>query len=175
MEEIVRIKFISGLKDPEARLGLLDGIKTKPTMTFSELTNILHFRSQALVFTSSSTGNKTSYSEEVSGKQFQKFNGSKGSGHMCNKCGGKLHSSKPCLALNKKSKIWEKVGHYLAKMCNGKTQPRSCISSQHNNLCEEECAISGQTFFEMKMGMDSGKACLIRQRHRNKSQRKTLK
>ena len=105
LEEIVRIKFISGLKDPEARLRLLDGIKTKPTMTFSELTDILHFRSQAMVFTSSSTGNKTSYSEEISGKQFQKFTGSKSSGHMCNKSGAKLHSSKPCLALNKNCNI----------------------------------------------------------------------
>ena len=34
-EELVKIKFISGLREPEAKLGLLDGIKTKPTMCLS--------------------------------------------------------------------------------------------------------------------------------------------
>ena len=32
-EELVKIKFISGLRDPEAKLRLLDGIKAKPAMS----------------------------------------------------------------------------------------------------------------------------------------------
>ena len=55
-EELVKIKFISGLRDPEAKLRLLDGIKTKPTMSLSEMTESLQFRSQAMAFASSSTG-----------------------------------------------------------------------------------------------------------------------
>ena len=31
--ELIKIKFISGLRDPEAKLKLLDGIKTKPTIS----------------------------------------------------------------------------------------------------------------------------------------------
>ena len=54
-EELVKIKFISGLRDPEAKLRLLDGIKTKPTMSLSEMTENLQFRSQAMAFASSST------------------------------------------------------------------------------------------------------------------------
>ena len=57
-EELVKIKFISGLRDPEAKLGLLDGIKTKPTMSLSKLTENLQFRSQAMAFASSSKGNR---------------------------------------------------------------------------------------------------------------------
>ena len=37
-DELVKIKFISGLRDLEAKLRLLDGIKTKPTMSLSEMT-----------------------------------------------------------------------------------------------------------------------------------------
>ena len=40
-EELVKIKFISGLRDPEAKLGLLDGIKTKPTMSLAEMSESL--------------------------------------------------------------------------------------------------------------------------------------
>ena len=55
---MVKIIFISGLRDPEAKLRLLDGIKTKPTMSLSEMTVSLQFRSQAMCFASSSTGNR---------------------------------------------------------------------------------------------------------------------
>ena len=54
----MKIKFISGLRDPEAQLRLLDGIKTKPTMSVSEMIESLQFRSQAMAFESSSTGNR---------------------------------------------------------------------------------------------------------------------
>ena len=57
-EELVKIKFISGLREPEAKLRLLDGIKTKPTMSLSDLTESSQFRSQAMAFASSSTGNR---------------------------------------------------------------------------------------------------------------------
>ena len=35
-EELVKIKFISGLRAPEAKLRLLDGLNTKPTLFLSE-------------------------------------------------------------------------------------------------------------------------------------------
>ena len=54
-EVLVKLKFISGLRDPEAKLRLLDGIKTKPTMSLSEMTERLQFRSQAMTFARSST------------------------------------------------------------------------------------------------------------------------
>ena len=41
----------------------------------------------------------------------------------------------------------------FAKLCKSKTQPRSGKSDQHNNLCEEEGKLSGQTSSEMEMGM----------------------
>ena len=44
-EELVKIKFISGLRDPEATLRLLDGIKAKPAMSVTEMTENLQFRS----------------------------------------------------------------------------------------------------------------------------------
>ena len=57
-EELVKIKFISGLRDPEAKLRLLDGIKAKPTMSIPEMNKSLQFRSQENAFASSSSGNK---------------------------------------------------------------------------------------------------------------------
>ena len=46
--------FISGLRDPEAKLRLIDGIKAKPAMSVIEMTESLQFRSQAMAFSSSS-------------------------------------------------------------------------------------------------------------------------
>ena len=57
-EELVKIKFISGLRHPEAKLRLLDGIKAKPAMLVTEMTESLQFRSQAMAFASTSSGNK---------------------------------------------------------------------------------------------------------------------
>ena len=158
--ELVKTKFISGMRDPEAKLKLLDGIKTKPTMSLSEMTESLQFRSQAMAFASSSTGNRPFVIKEEVGynlkktyrKPSEKFPGNKGNGNLCNRCGGKRHSSKPCPALNKKCNTCEKVGHF-SKMCRSKTQPKSGKSDQHNNLCKEEGKLPGQTSSEMEMGM----------------------
>ena len=156
----MKIKFVSGLRDPEAKLRLLDGIKTKPTMSLSEMTESLQFRSQAMAFASSSKGNRPFVIKEEVGYNFkntfrkpsEKFTGNKGNGNLCNRCGGKPHSSKPCPALNKKCNTCEKVGHF-SKKCRSKTQPKSGKSDQHNNFCEEECKLPGQTSSEMEMGM----------------------
>ena len=43
-EELVKIKFVSGLRDPEAKLRQLDGIKEKPTMSITEMTESLQFK-----------------------------------------------------------------------------------------------------------------------------------
>ena len=42
-EELAKIKIISGLRDPEAKFTLLDGIKAKPTRSISEKTESLQF------------------------------------------------------------------------------------------------------------------------------------
>ena len=52
-EELVKIKIISGLRDPEAKLRLLDGIKAKPAMSVAEMNENLQFRGQAMAFASS--------------------------------------------------------------------------------------------------------------------------
>ena len=126
-EELVKNKFISCLRDPEAKLGLLDGIKTKPSMSLSEMTETLQFRSKAMVFASSSTGKRPFVLIEEVGYNFkktfrkpsEKFTGNKGSGNLCNRCGGKPHSSKPRPALNKKCNACENVGHFWKK-CRSK-------------------------------------------------------
>ena len=109
-EELAKIKFISGLRDAEAKFRLLDCIKTKPTIFFSEMTENLEFRSQAMAFASCSTGNKPDMVKNEVGYNFkktfrkpnEKFTGRKGNGHLCEGCPGKPHSSKLCPALNKK-------------------------------------------------------------------------
>ena len=156
----MKTKFISGLRDPEAKFRLLDGIKTKPTMSLSEMTESLQFRSQAMAFASSSTGNRpfvikkdVGYnSRKIFRKPSEKFTGDKGNGNLCNRCAGKPHSSKPCPALNKKCNTCEKVGH-ISKMCRSITQPKSGKSDRHNNFCEEEGKLPGQTSSEIEMGM----------------------
>ena len=112
-----------------------------------------------MAFASSSTGNRPFVIKEVGynfkktfRKPSEKFTGNKGNGNLCNRCGGKPHSSKPCPALNKKCNTCEKVGHF-SKMCRSKTQPKSGKSDQHNNFCEEEGKLPGQTSSEMEMGM----------------------
>ena len=71
-EDLVKIKFISGLRDPEAKLRLLDGIKAKPAMSVTEMTESLQFRSQAMAFASSSSSNKPFYVKEETGLNFKK-------------------------------------------------------------------------------------------------------
>ena len=127
-------------------------------MSLSKMTDNLQFRSQAMAFASSSTGNRPFVKKEEVGYNFkktfrkpsEKFTGNKGNGNLCNRCGGKLHSSKPCRALNKKFISWEKLGHF-SKMCRSKTQPKSGNFDQHNNFCEEEGKLSGQTSSKMDM------------------------
>ena len=55
---MVKIEFISDLRHLEAKLRLLDGFKAKPLMSITEMTKKLQFRSQAMVFANSSSGNK---------------------------------------------------------------------------------------------------------------------
>ena len=43
-KEVVKIKFISDLRYPEAKFRLLDGIKAKPTMSITEMTKSLQFK-----------------------------------------------------------------------------------------------------------------------------------
>ena len=109
-EELIKIKFISSLRDPEAKLRLLDGIKATPTMTLFKTTENLQFRNQAMAFASSSTGDKPVMLKEDVGYNFIKtfmksseiITGGKRKDDLCNRCGGRSHSSKLCPALNKK-------------------------------------------------------------------------
>ena len=124
------------------------------------MTESLQFRSQAMAFASSSIGNRPFVIKEDMGYNFkktfrkpsEKFTVNKGNGNLCNRCGGKPHSSKPCPALIKKYNACEKVRHF-SKMSRSKTQPKSGKSDQHNNFCEEEGKLSGQKSSEMEMGM----------------------
>ena len=69
---MLKIKFISSLRDPEGNIRLLDGIKTKPTMSLSEMTESLQFKSQAIAFASSSTGKRTFVIKGEVGYNFKK-------------------------------------------------------------------------------------------------------
>ena len=122
-EELVKIKFTSGLRHPEAKLRLLDGIKAKPAMFVTEMTANLQFRSQAMAFASSSSGNKPFDVKEEVGfnlkKTFRKPNEkitANKSSNMCTRCEGKPSSRRPCPALSKKCNSCEKVGHF-SKIC----------------------------------------------------------
>ena len=90
-------KLISGLRDPEAKLRPVDGIKTKPTMTLSEMTESLQFRSQAMAFASSSTEYMLVTKKKKVGYNFKKsskeFTVNKSNGYLCYRCGGRPHSS----------------------------------------------------------------------------------
>ena len=129
-------------------------------MSLSEMTENVQFRSQAMAFASSSTGNRPFVVKEEVGYNFkktfrkpsEKFTGNKGNCNLCNRCKGKPHSSKPCPALNKKFNTCEKVGHF-SKMSRSKTQPKSGKSDQQSNFCDEEGKLSGQTSSAIQMGM----------------------
>ena len=56
----MKIRLISGLRDPEAKLKPVDSIKFKPTMTFSKMTESLQFRSRAMAIASSKKWDTTS-------------------------------------------------------------------------------------------------------------------
>ena len=157
VEELVKIKFISGLRDSEAKL--LDGIKAKPGMSVTEMTESLQFRSQAMAFASSSSGNKPITVKEEVGfnfkktfrKPIEKITANKNNS-MCTRCGVKPNSSRPFPALSKKRNTCEKVGHF-SKMCRSKTQPNSGKYNKQNNFCEEENVSSEQASPASEMGM----------------------
>ena len=101
-KELVKIKFISGLRDTEAKLRLLDGIKAKSAMSATEISESLQFRSKAMAFASCSSGNKPFKAKEEVGfnfrKTFRKPNEkitSNKSNNMCTRWGGKPHFSRP--------------------------------------------------------------------------------
>ena len=70
-EELVKIKIISVMRDPEAKLRLLDGIKAKLALSVTEMTENLQFRSQAMAFASSLSGNKPFTVKEEVGFNFK--------------------------------------------------------------------------------------------------------
>ena len=146
------------MRDLEAKFRLLDGIKAKLTMSITEMTEKLQFRSQAMVFASSSLGNKPLTVKEEVGLNFkktfrkpnEKFRANK-SNNMCTRCGGMPHSSRPCPALIKKNTC-KKVGHF-SKMCRSKPQPNSGEYNKQKNYCEEENNSSEQASPASEMGM----------------------
>ena len=107
------------------------------------MTESLQFRSQAMAFASSSTGNEPFTVKEEVGFNFkktfrksnEKFTANK-SKNMCTSCGGKPHSSRTCPALSEKCNTCEKVGHF-SKMCRSKPQPNLGRYNKQNNFCEE--------------------------------------
>ena len=113
-------------------------------MSGTEMTENLQFRSQAMAFASSSSGNKPFNVKEEVGFNFkktfrkpnEKITANKNNS-MCTRCGGKPHSSRPCPALSKKCNTCEKVGHF-SKMCRSRPQPISGKYNKQNNFCEEE-------------------------------------
>ena len=105
------------------------------------MTESLQFRSQAVAFASSSSGNKPFTVKEEVGfkfkKTFQKPNekiAANKSNNMCTGCGGKPHSSRPCPALRKKCNTCEKVGHF-SKMFRSNPQTNSGKYNKRNNFC----------------------------------------
>ena len=154
---MVKIKFIPGLRDPEAELP--DGIKAKPAMSVTEGTESLQFRSQAMASASSSSGNKFFTVKKEIGFDFkktfrktnEKFTSNK-SRNMCTRCRGKPHSSRPCPALSTKSNTSEKVRHF-SKMCTSKPQPKSGKYNKQNIFCGEENVFSEQASPPSEMGM----------------------
>ena len=116
-EELVIRKFISGLREPEAKLRLLHGMKAKPARSVTEMTEILQFRSKATAFASSPSVKKLFTVKQEVGFNFkktfrkpnEKFTANKRI-NMCNRRGGKPYSSKPCPALVKNAtpvKRWD--------------------------------------------------------------------
>ena len=144
--------------DPEAKLRLLDGINAKQAMSVTEMIESLQFRSQAMAFASSSSGNKHFTVKEKVGFNFkktfrnpnEKFTANK-SNNMSTRCGGQPHSNRPCPALSKKCDNCEKVGHF-SKVCRSKPQQNSGRYKKLNNFCEMKF-FSAQTSPQSGMGM----------------------
>ena len=79
-------------------------------MSIAELTENLKFRSHAMAFASSSSGNKHFTVEEEVGYNIKNiFRKPKGKithskiNNLCTRCLGTPHSSRPCPAINKKA------------------------------------------------------------------------
>ena len=89
-------------------------------MSVTEMTESLHFRSRAMAFASSSSGNKPLTVKEegfIFKKTFRKPNEKfTAKSNICTRCGGKPHSNRSCPALSKNCNTCEKVGHF-SKMC----------------------------------------------------------
>ena len=159
-EELVKIMFILGLRDPDAKLRLLDGIKAKPAMSVTGMTKSLQFRIQAMALASSSSGNKSFTVKEEVGFNFkktfrkpsEKITANKNN-NMCTRCGGKPHSRRPCPALIKECNTCEKLGHF-SKMCRSKPQPNSGKYNKQNKFCKEENVSSEQASPASEMGND---------------------
>ena len=60
------------MRDPEAKLRLLDANKAKPAMSVTEMTESLQFTSQAMAFASSSLGDNLFTVKEEIWSKFKK-------------------------------------------------------------------------------------------------------
>ena len=150
VRELGKIKFISGLRDSEAKHRLVDGIKAKPAMSVTEITEKLHFRSHAMAFASSSSGNKPFIVKEKVGfnfkntfekKQLKIFRLIKAT--ICALGVAVSHLLVEPVQRLEKKQTCEKVGHF-SKMCRSKPQTNSGKCNKQNNFCEEENISSEQ-------------------------------
>ena len=147
------------MRDTEAKLRLLGGIKAKPAISVTEVTESLQFRSQARVFSKSSSGNKPFTVKEEVGLNFkktfrkpnEKFTDNKNN-KMCTRCGGKPHSSRPCPTLSKKNatavKRWDTSQKCLEAIPN-----QIQVSTINRITCKEGNKSSEQASPESEMGM----------------------
>ena len=143
-DELVKLKFISGLRELEAERRLLDCIKAKAKVWDTEMTESLPFRGQTMALTMALTIKLTmaftmAFEKEngfnfkkIFRKPNQEFTTNK-SNNMCTRCGAKPHSSRPCPTLSKKCNTCEKVGH-ISKMCGSKLHPNSGKFARKKNF-----------------------------------------
>ena len=159
-EELVKMKFLSGLRNLESKLRLLDGIKAKPAKSVTEMTENLKSRSQAMAFACSSSGNKPFTVKKEVGfnlkRTFRKPNEkitAKKSNNMCSRCGGKPDFKRPCPAVSKKgtpAKRWDTSQKFVEaepKQIQVNTIHRITFSEKENISSDQASSASEIGFF----------------------------
>ena len=113
-EEMIKLKFVAGLKDEALKIKVLEKLQINPKSTVQDLVDFCQMNSQLANFVNNPS------EKSIPNDNMTLYVSPKSKKFCCNRCGTE-HLPKSCPAFNKKCNECSKFGHF-ARCCKNKVQ-----------------------------------------------------
>ena len=125
-EELIKLRFIAGLRDEKMKLKVLEKLQLNPESTINEIVDFCQMSNQLTDFV-----NKVEPGESSKSNSDNFFVSKNASKKPCGKC-GTYHKIRECPAYGKKCNKCGKTNHF-AKCCKSKNKNSSSNSNRNQN------------------------------------------